>query len=313
MDKVDSQIMSKYINALIFSILALTLSAFVVSSCGGDDGTPDDTSKDPWGWNKGDGEKENEGSDEDSYYPKASGSFRIMSYNIGSFGKYITSVTDNVAMVAAMIKEVEADAVALNELDSVNTRHNVNEVALLAEAIGGWQWHFGRAMAYRNGAYGNGCVVPKQVKVVEKYTVALPKDSGAEQRSIAVIETDEYVIGAAHLDHTSAAAQLAQVTAVNAWAQGRYIKSSKPVFFCGDMNATPDSETIKTLKETWDMLSSTENTFSSRAASSCIDYIFHYKSSAPVKLVEAHSLTKFHKGDVTMASDHLPIYVDVQF
>ncbi len=303
--------MSKYIKILL--ILTLTQSALVVSSCGGDNGKPDDPSEDPWGWNKGDEEKKDEGSDGEPYYPKASGSFRIMSYNIGSFGKYITSVTDNVAMVAEMIKEVEADAVALNELDSVNTRHNVNEVAILAEAIGGWQWHFGRAMAYRNGAYGNGCVVPKQVKIVEKYTVALPKDSGAEQRSVAVIETDEYVIGAAHLDHTSAAARLAQVAAVNAWAQERYIKSSKPVFFCGDMNAYPDSETIRTLKETWDMLSSTENSFSSRVPGSCIDYIFHYKSSASVKLVGAHSLTRFHKGDVTMASDHLPIYVDVQF
>lgn len=304
--------MKKCINVII---LVLTLVSFplVVSSCGGGNGTPDDPSKDPWGWNKGDEGNKDEESDGKTYYQKASGSFRIMSYNIGSFGKYITSVTDNVKMVAAMIKEVGADAVTLNELDSVNTRHNVNEVAVLAENLGGWQWHFGRAMEYRNGAYGNGCVVPKEAKVVDRYTVSLPKDSGAEQRSIAVIETDEYVLGAAHLDHTSTAAQLAQVAAVNAWAQKRYSRSSKPVFFCGDMNATPESETIKVLGETWDMLSSTENTFPSRVASSCIDYIFHYKNSAPVKLVGAHTMTRFYKGDVTMASDHLPIYVDVQF
>mgnify|MGYP002521045704 CR=1 FL=1 len=299
--------MKKCIN-VIFIVLTL-----VVSSCGGGNGKPDDPSGEPWGWNKGDDEKKDEGPDGETYYPKASGSFRIMSYNIGSFGKYISSVTDNVKMVAAMIKEVGADAVTLNELDSVNTRHNVNEAALLAENLGGWQWHFGRAIEYRNGAYGNGCVVPKDVKVVERYIVALPKDSGAEQRSIAVIETDEYVLGAAHLDHTSSAAQLVQVAAVNTWAQKRYSRSSKPVFFCGDMNATPESETIKTLGETWNMLSSTENTFPSRVSTSCIDYIFHYKNSASVKLVGAHTMTRFHKGDVTMASDHLPIYVDVQF
>lgn len=304
-------IMNKHINGVIFA-LALLSSSFVISSCGGDNG-PEDPSKDPWEWNKGDKEEEGGESDGKTYYPKAAGSFRIMTYNIGSFGKYITSVTDNVKMVAAMISEVQADVVTLNELDSVNTRHNVNEAKLLAEALGGWNWHFGRSMAYRNGAYGNGCVVPKEAKVVEKYTVALPKDTGAEQRSIAVIETDEYVIGAAHLDHTSSAAQLAQVAAVNAWAEKRYSKSSKPVFFCGDMNATPESETITTLKESWDMLSSTENSFPSRAANSCIDYIFHYKNSASVKLVEAHTMTKFYKGDVTMASDHLPVYADVQF
>ena len=127
--------MNKYINGII-----LALSLVIASSCGGDNGTPDDPSKDPWGWNKGDDEKKDEEPDGETYYPKASGSFRIMSYNIGSFGKYITSVTENVKMVAAMIKEVGADAVALNELDSVNTRHNVNEAALLAETLGGWQW-----------------------------------------------------------------------------------------------------------------------------------------------------------------------------
>lgn len=304
--------MNKCIN-VIFIVLTLVSFPLVVSSCGGDKGTPDDPSKNPWEWNKGDEGNKDEESDGETYYQKASGSFRIMSYNIGSFGKYMTSVTDNIKMVAAMIKEVGADAVTLNELDSVNTRHNVNEVALLAENLGGWQWHFGRAIEYRNGAYGNGCVVPKGVKVVDRYTVALPRESGAEQRSIAVIETDEYVLGAAHLDHTSPAAQLAQVAAVNAWAQKRYSRSSKPVFFCGDMNATPESETIKTLGETWNMLSSTENTFPSRVSTSCIDYIFHYKNSASVKLVGAHTMTRFHKGDVTMASDHLPIYVDVQF
>lgn len=308
------QVMNKYINGIVLSLILLS-SSFVVSSCGGDNGTVDDPSDEPWGWNKGDkdNDKKDEETDGKTYYPKVSGSFRIMSYNIGSFGKYITSVTDNIKMVSSMIAEIRADAVTLNELDSVNTRHSVNEVKLLAESLGGWNWHFGRAIAYRGGAYGNGCVVPKEAKVVERYTVALPKDTGAEHRSIAVIETDEYVLGAAHLDHTSSAAQLAQVAAVNAWAQQRYSKSSKPVFFCGDMNATPGSETITALKESWDMLSSTENSFPSRGANSCIDYIFHYKNSAPVKLVGAHTMTKFYKGDVTMASDHLPIYADVQF
>lgn len=39
---------------------------------------------------------------------------------------------------------------------------------------------------------------------------------------------------------------------------------------------------------------------------------FHYKMSAPVKKVSAHTMTEFHKGDVTQASDHLPVFVDVR-
>ena len=129
--------MNKYINRIILAFTVVSF-ALVASSCGGGN-SAEDTTKDPWGWNKGDEDKKDEdtGSESKTYYPKEKGSFRIMSYNIGCFGKYITSVTDNVKMVADMIKEIEADVVTLNELDSINTRHNVNEVALLAEGVGG--------------------------------------------------------------------------------------------------------------------------------------------------------------------------------
>lgn len=247
-----------------------------------------------------------------AYYPKSSGSFRIMSYNVGNFSKYL-QFSENLDMVAKMIKEAEADLVALNEIDSVTQRRNVNEMALLADALGGWQWHFGRAMPYQGGAYGEGCVVPGNVRILKKYTVALPLDEGAEPRAIAVIETDKYVIGASHLDHISPIAQMAQAKVVNDWVQENYFKSDKPVFYCGDMNATPESEVIATLRKSWNLLSVTENTFSSRNPRTCIDYIFHYKRSAPVKKIAAGTMWKFHNGDVTKASDHLPIYVDVEF
>lgn len=34
---------------------------------------------------------------------------------------------------------------------------------------------------------------------------------------------------------------------------------------------------------------------------------------AVVSFALVSTMTRFYKGDVTMASDHLPIYVDVQF
>ena len=59
-----------------------------------------------------------QGSEEKAYYPKAAGSFRIMSYNVGNFSKYLP-FNDNIDMIASMIKESEADVVALNEIDSL--------------------------------------------------------------------------------------------------------------------------------------------------------------------------------------------------
>lgn len=240
------------------------------------------------------------------YYPKAEGVVRLMTYNVGSFSKYMTNST---GMVAAMIKEVEADIVGLNELDSVNTRHPVNQVKVLADAIGSWNWSFGRAMAYKGGAYGNGVVTP--LKIVSNYTVTLDRGSGAEQRSLAVVELEKFVFGAAHLDHKSDEAQISQVAIINKWAQS--LDMSKPVFFVGDMNAYPGSTTLSEIRKSWDVISVTDNTFGSKDPQNCIDYIFHYKASAPVKVRGTSVMTRFNKGDVTEASDHLPVYVDIEF
>lgn len=242
-------------------------------------------------------------------YEKKSGTLRIISYNVGAFGKYMDS---SIPMIADMMKEAGADVVTLNELDSCNTRHGINQAATLAENMG-WQWFFGRAMPYAGGAYGNGVILPKKCKILNEYVIALPKGDGSEPRSVAVVETDEYVIGAVHLDYVNEGAAVAQVEVIDEWMSAHFKDSPKPVFLCGDMNAKPDSKVIVTLLQDWDMLSSLELSFSSTEPSECIDYIFHYKSSAPVRKISAHTLTTFRKGDVTKASDHLPIFVDVRY
>jgi endonuclease/exonuclease/phosphatase family metal-dependent hydrolase len=244
-----------------------------------------------------------------SAYPKESGSFRIVSYNVGAFGKYMDS---SIPMIADMMKEVGADVVTLNELDSCNNRHGINQAATLADQMG-WQWSFGRAMPYAGGAYGNGVVLPKKAKILNEYVIALPKGAGSEPRSVAVVETNEYVIGAVHLDFADEGAALGQVEVINSWMSEHFKDSKKPVFLCGDMNAVPDSKVIAALLEDWDLLSSNELSFSSTEPDRCIDYIFHYKASAPVEKISAHTMTNFSTGDVSKASDHLPIYVDVRF
>lgn len=279
-------------------ILTFILLILPVIICNGSDGAGSDRAT-------CNGEKRSDG----TYYPKPEGSFRIVSYNVGAFSKYLDNST---SMIAAMLLEVEADVVGLNEVDSCNTRHNVNQAKALASAMGDWQWTYGRAMAYREGAYGNAVIAPGDVKIQKSYTIALPKGTGSEPRSIAVIETDEYILGAAHLDYTSEEAVLGQIEVVNTWAESLK-ETRRPVFFCGDMNSGPESNAIKALEESWTIISSTENTYSSLEPSRCIDFIFHYKTSAPVTVKGGHTMTKFHNGDAAKASDHLPIYADVEF
>ncbi len=266
----------------------------------------DDDSDEPWTW----GHKEGK-TDGDAVYPKSEGSLRIVTYNVGAFGKFITSVNQNVKLVADMMNEAEADVVCLNELDSLNTRHKVNEIALLADALGGWEWYFGRAMAYRGGAYGNGVVLPKGTEIVEKYRVALPE--GNEPRSIAVVETAKYVIAAAHLDTATDGIRVTQAEAVNRWVESRYRNYAKPVFLCGDMNSVPSSEAVAVLGEKWEILSSASSTILPLTEKKCIDYVFRYKGAAAVTVTSTNAMTRFLCGDVTTASDHLPVYADVKF
>lgn len=287
------------------------VALMLVPSCGGGGVSKEDPDN-PYIW--GGGDKDESGNDGKSYYPKAEGSFRIMTYNVGAFCKYISAMNQNIDLVAKIIKEVEADAVGLNELDSMNTRHNANQVAILASELGNWQWYFGKGINYRGGSYGNGVVVPKGVGIVEKYTVPLPNTTDYESRSIAVVETDRYVIAASHLDHSSEEYIQSQIQAVNAWAQSRYNSCDKPVFYLGDMNAVPSSDAIKALEVCWEVISSKENTaYGTAPATKCIDYIFHYRKSAPVQVVGSHTISKTYCGDVSKASDHLPVYVDVKF
>lgn len=245
-----------------------------------------------------------------TYYPKAEGTFRIMSYNVGALHKYIPDLTENVNMVASMITEARADVVGLNELDSCNARCNHYQLKLLAQAAGKWDYFYGKTLDYRGGAYGNGIMIPSGARVMKVSRLCFENRTSYESRGMIVVETDRYVVATTHLDHSSQAYIQSQIAEINTWMRAEYADCDKPVFLCGDMNSRPDSEAIQTLCTVWNIISNTEELTTAR---STIDYIFHLKRSAPVEVLGAGTMTRFYHGDATIASDHLPIYADVSF
>ena len=229
----------------------------------------------------------------------------LMTYNVGAFSKYMEDSTPG---VAALIKEYGAAIVALNETDSCNTRHNTFQVKDLAQKLGAdWNFHFARAIAYREGAYGNGVVCKAPIKY--PYRIALPKGEGAEARSVAVVETAGYVLGSVHLDHRSETAALAQMKYVNEWFNAVYKGAKKPVFLCGDFNVVPESEVIAEAKTCWTLLSGTAYTHSTKNPKHCIDYIFSFNEAAPVTVESRQVITD---GTVEL-SDHFPVVITVTF
>ena len=230
----------------------------------------------------------------------------IMTYNVGAFSKYKEcSIQD----VADIIGSEGAVAVSLNELDSCNRRHSYYQLDSLSRVLGGWNHFFSQAFPYAGGAYGNGVVCKEPI--LKTYRIVLPIFDGSEQRSVAVVETGQYVFASTHLDYKGEAAPLRQAEVISEWFRKNYPSSKKPVFLAGDMNSLPGSETISFLKKDWELLSAEENSFDSTNPSECIDYVFRLRSSQKVRVLESHVVKPSEK--VSGASDHLPVSVTVKW
>lgn len=224
----------------------------------------------------------------------------IMTYNVGAFGKY---TDDSTPQIARIISSTGAEAVALNELDSCNRRHNVYQLEALARQLGGWDCTFAATFPFAGGSYGNGVVCKPHILRSER--IALPVFDGSEPRSVALAETKDYVIASVHLDHLGKEAAFKQASMLNDWFTENYDGCSKPVFLCGDMNSFPESRVIDELDKKWELLSVLDCTYPSDAPIRCIDYIFRLRSAAPVTVISSEVLSA--PEDIALASDHLPV------
>ena len=254
-------------------------------------------------------EQPDEGGGKDELYPKEEGVIRLVTYNVGVFSKYMD---DSTAMIADMMNELGADAMAVNELDWFNDRHNADQLKELAAELGDWDYMYGKAIEYRGGYYGEGAAVKASLDVKDKYEVPLPQGAGAEARVLVVIETEDFVFASTHLDHVSDEARTEQAGLISSAMKEKYGNSAKPVFLCGDLNSAPDSAPIGVLKKDWTSLSPLSATFPSTGPKSCIDYIRVLNNGAEYETGYSAVCRRFNSGDVEKASDHLPVYVDVR-
>ena len=172
-------------------------------------------------WNPDTPPHEQPGGDEgkDELYPKEDGVIRLVTYNVGVFSKYMD---DSTAMIADMMNELGADALAVNELDWYNDRHNTDQLKNLASALGEWDYMYGKAIEYRNGYYGEGAAVKSSLGVKDKYEVPLPQGVGAEARVLVVIETEKFVFASTHLDHVSDEARTEQAGLISSALKEKY-------------------------------------------------------------------------------------------
>lgn len=252
---------------------------------------------------------------------------RLMTYNVGVFDKYEES---GIGLTASFINEVGPDVLILNEVDSCAARTgSIDQLSALVEAAGGYEGCFSPALKpFQGGAYGIAQMWKNEMrKPLDIFRIILPKGDGSEPRAMVAVEYEDMIVAGTHIDHRSKQAQLRQAQIITDTLASMYGTKGKPVFLCGDMNALPDSPTLKWLREHWDVLSPELTTYPDAGRLSgmpllpqtaqdipgkCIDYIMVLKGSCRYETVAAEVGVRFESGSAFTASDHLPVYVDVK-
>lgn len=240
---------------------------------------------------------------------KENGTIRIMSYNVGVFNKYIKDGYDEVAKI---IKEADADIMLFQELDScANRTGNVDQLKHICSMLGNnWSYKFGAGlMSFQGGKYGVGIASKKTP--LDKTAKNLGKYNDAENRGLAVMEFDNYVVASTHLG-LKEQAQINQLNEITTFLNEKYGKSGKTVILGGDLNAAIDYPLINELKKNWSIISTTQTaTFSTEADKYCIDYILVLNSNKKVTVKKSKVVREAKSANVKTASDHYPVFVDI--
>ena len=220
---------------------------------------------------------------------------RVMSYNVKN--GYGLDGGKGIERCAKVVREIQPDVVAIQEVDSCTRRNKFYVLGKMAEEAGGYHAYFGPTIPHTGGKYGIGVLTKKPALSVEFHRLPCPR----EPRGLLVVEMDKYYMLCTHLS-------LSEPYRVESVAIIRDVISKlkdKPVFIAGDMNARPTSKPIMAFKEFATVLSNDKQfTIPSNDPRACIDYILGVNGSFKV----SKSMVIYD----CLYSDHLPLYVDVK-
>lgn len=228
---------------------------------------------------------------------------RVLTYNI-HHGEGVDEILD-LERIASIIREVDPDLVALQEVDSVAFRtgriDQAAELARLTELPS----VFGAFMPYDGGAYGMALL--SRWPLMESVNLRLP--DGAEPRTALSATVTSPKTGRAlrfvgiHLYQTDAE-RLAQAVRLEALLD----RQEMPTILAGDFNSTPSSEVMARLGESWTIVAKGADhlTFPSYAPEREIDFVL-------VQPSDRFDLAEQRLMDEPVASDHRPVVVDLVF
>lgn len=227
---------------------------------------------------------------------------KVLSYNIHHANPPSRPEHVDMAAIAKVIIDSEADLVGLQEIDVHTERSgtDLHQAEKLAE-LTGMHFYFSKAIDYQGGAYGTAilCKYP----LSDTLTHHLPAEEGTEPRtlSVATAELENGVkikFANTHLDYTRASNALSQAKAITEY----FADEELPLILVGDFNATPDSETINHL----------DGHFSRTCRSVCAPTVPVTNPTRTIDFImfkgpESFTVQSHQVIEETYASDHRPV------
>jgi endonuclease/exonuclease/phosphatase family metal-dependent hydrolase len=225
----------------------------------------------------------------------------VLAYNI-HHGEGMDSVLD-LHRIAALIREVDPDLVAVQEVDSVTTRTGGVDQAAELGRLTEMEPRYGRFMPYQGGAYGMALL--SRWPISQAVNVRLPE--GAEPRSAMSVVVISPKSGRAlrfvgiHFYRT-ADERMAQAEALDRALAG----GDTATILAGDFNSTPGSAVMARLSDSWSVVGKGEDhfTFPSYGPDREIDFVL-FRPADAFEVISQRLI------DEPVASDHRPVVVDL--
>jgi endonuclease/exonuclease/phosphatase family metal-dependent hydrolase len=229
----------------------------------------------------------------------------ILSYNIHHCNPPGAGTLIDVDTIAGVIRKLNPDLVALQEVD-VRTKRSggIDQANALGEKTG-MKAYFFKAIDHDGGEYGVGILSKLPVSSFKQYKLPTVADSKGEPRVLATItvrgkDGNDLLFACTHLDaQSNPQNRLLQIREINT-----ILKSSNlPVVIAGDLNAATGTEVINLFDEVF-----------TRTCTNCAFTIPVLKPNKTIDFIGYNPATKFEveKHEVineTYASDHLPVSV----
>lgn len=243
-------------------------------------------------------------------YDRLPSSVRLATYNTHRCEGWETQTNvdrANYNNTAKVISLIDPDVIALQELDKFTTWHPHDQLQELADRTG-MKPYYCKTIDYRGGDYGIGILSKREP--LRTVSGDLP---GTEARKFFLAEFDDYIFIATHLCHLETTNRAQSVEIINAYIAANYASYTKPIFLAGDFNeSNMSSEMMVKLKEKWEIISTSSNTFMNTATPKRIDYIVLYKGNKAACEVLGTAVPSYDEINVNKVSDHLPVLVDIK-